>query len=66
MAKLKLTSIPDDKPIKLTIEVPAAVFRDRAAYAEAMGRVSGQATPEIAGESLSRWSTRSNCSICAM
>jgi hypothetical protein len=48
MAKLKLTSIPDDKPIKLTIEVPATVFRDLAAYAEAMGRVSGQTTPEPA------------------
>jgi len=48
MAKLKLTSIPDDKPVKLTIEVPATVFRDLAAYAEAMGRVSGQTTPEPA------------------
>jgi len=45
MAKLKLTGVPDDKPIKLTVELPAAVFRDLAAYAGAIGRENGQATP---------------------
>jgi len=28
MAKLKLGTIPDDKPVKLTIELPAAIHRD--------------------------------------
>ena len=28
MVKLKLGAIPDDKPVKLTIELPAAVHRD--------------------------------------
>ena len=28
MAKLKLGAIADDKPVKLTIELPAAVHRD--------------------------------------
>ena len=42
MAKLKLTAVPDDKPVKLTIELPAPVHRDLVAYAEAMGRQSGQ------------------------
>lgn len=46
MAKLKLSAIPDDKPTKLTIELPATVFRDLTAYAEAIGRVSGQPAPE--------------------
>jgi len=46
MAKLKLTGVPDDKPIKLTVELPAAVFRDLAAYAEAIGQESGQALPD--------------------
>lgn len=46
MAKLKLTSVLDDKPVKLTVELPAAVFRDLAAYAEAIGQESGQAAPE--------------------
>ena len=40
MAKLKLGSIEDDKPVKLTIDVPASVHRDLVAYAEALGRDS--------------------------
>ena len=28
MAKLKLSAIPDDRPVKLTVELPAAVHRD--------------------------------------
>ena len=40
--KLKLTAIPDDKPIKLTVELPAAVHRDLAAYAEVLARQTGQ------------------------
>ena len=42
MAKLKLTAVPDDKPVKLTVELPAPVHRDLVAYAEALGRQSGQ------------------------
>ena len=37
MAKLKLTAVPDDRPVKLTIELPAAVHRDLVAYAEVLG-----------------------------
>ena len=33
MAKLKLGAIADDKPVKLTVELPAAVHRDLLAYA---------------------------------
>jgi hypothetical protein len=33
MTKLKLSAIPDDRPVKLTIELPAAVHRDLVAYA---------------------------------
>ena len=43
MAKLKLSAVPDDKPVKLTIELPAALHRDLVAYAEVLGRESGQA-----------------------
>lgn len=32
MARLKLGAIEDDKPIKLTIELPAALHRDLVAY----------------------------------
>jgi hypothetical protein len=48
MAKLKLGTIPDDKPVKLTIELPAAIHRDLAAYAEALGRETGQRAVEPA------------------
>ena len=42
MSKLKLGTIEDDKPVKLTFELPAAVHRNLVAYAEAIGRESGQ------------------------
>ena len=43
MAKLKLGAIADDKPVKLTVELPATVHRDLLAYAEILGRESAQA-----------------------
>jgi hypothetical protein len=43
MAKLKLGAIADDKPIKLTVELPAGIHRDLLAYADALGRETGQA-----------------------
>ncbi|MGH6836272.1 MAG: DUF2274 domain-containing protein [Methylocella sp.] len=43
MAKLKLSAVPDDKPVKLTIELPAAVHRDLVTYAEALAKETGQA-----------------------
>jgi len=42
MAKLKLGTIVDDKPVKLTVELPAAVHRDLLAYADALARENGQ------------------------
>jgi hypothetical protein len=42
MAKLRLTSVPDDRPVKLTVELPALVHRDLAAYAEVFTRQTGQ------------------------
>jgi hypothetical protein len=48
MAKLKLGAIEDDKPVKLTIELPAAVHRDLVAYAEALARETRQANVEPA------------------
>ena len=44
MAQLKLGAIADDKPIKLTVELPAAIHRDLVAYADALGRETGQDT----------------------
>jgi hypothetical protein len=43
MTKLKLSTLPDDKPVKLTVDLPAAIHRDLVAYAEVLGRETGQA-----------------------
>ena len=42
MAKLKIAALPDDKPVKITVELPATVHRDLVAYAEILARHSGQ------------------------
>lgn len=42
MTKLKIAAVPDDKPVKVTAELPASVHRDLAAYAEAIARETGQ------------------------
>ena len=42
MVKLKLGSITDDKPVKVSFELPATVHRDLVAYAEALSRETGQ------------------------
>jgi hypothetical protein len=42
MEKLRLSALPDDKPVKVTVELPAAVHRDLIAYAELLGRASSQ------------------------
>ncbi|AGB43416.1 uncharacterized conserved small protein [Mesorhizobium australicum WSM2073] len=46
MTKLKLGAIADDKPFKMSIELPAAVHRDLIAYAEVLGRETGQPVGE--------------------
>ena len=43
MTKLKLSAIPDDKPVKVAIELPADVHRDLVAYADLLSRETGQA-----------------------
>lgn len=42
MAKLKLGPIADDKPVKITVELPAPLHRDLVAYAEVLARETGQ------------------------
>lgn len=42
MVKLKLGSIADSKPVKITVELPAALYRDLMAYAEILGREAGE------------------------
>lgn len=40
--KLKLGEIQNEQPVKVTVELPAAVHRDLIAYAEILSRESGQ------------------------
>ena len=42
MSKLKLNAIEDDKPVRLTIDLPATVHRDLVVYAEAIGQGAGK------------------------
>ncbi|MGY4363235.1 hypothetical protein ACVWZR_002416 [Bradyrhizobium sp. i1.3.1] len=46
MTKLKLGPLADDKPVKLIIELPAAVFRDLQSFVEILMR-NGDATKPI-------------------
>ena len=47
MEKLKLSAIPDDKLVKLTVELPAAVHRDLVAYGEALGQETGKSVEVV-------------------
>ena len=46
MAKLRLGAIEDDKPVRMTIELPAALHRDLIAYAQALTRETAQGAVE--------------------
>lgn len=46
MAKLKLGPIADDKPVKVTLELPASLHRDLIAYCEVLARETGQPAAE--------------------
>jgi hypothetical protein len=43
MRKLKIGALENDKPVALTIKLPAGIHRDLIAYAEALKRERGQA-----------------------
>ncbi len=44
MNKLKLGALEDDKPVKITMELPAAVHRDLLRYSEVLCRETGQSS----------------------
>jgi hypothetical protein len=48
MPKLKLSAMLDDKPVKLTIDLPAAIHRDLAVYAVLLAKEAGHAAIEPA------------------
>ena len=43
MTKLRISTIPDSRPVKLTIELPAEMHRDLLLYAELVSESAGQA-----------------------
>lgn len=59
MAKLKLGPLIDDKPVRLTVELPAQVHRDLVAYAEVLGRETAVDPPveaaRLVGPMLARF-----------
>ena len=57
MPKLKLGAIPDDKPVKLTVELPAQIHRDLMAYAELLVHETGQTVepPKLVAPMLERF-----------
>ena len=48
MAKLKLGVIADERPVKLTVELPASIHRDLVAYGQVLARETGQGAVEPA------------------
>jgi hypothetical protein len=46
MTKLKIGAVEEDKPVTLTVKLPAGVHRDLAAYAEILAHQSGQPISE--------------------
>jgi hypothetical protein len=46
VTKLKLGAIDDDKPVKITIELPADINKDLKTYAELLKRESGQSVSD--------------------
>jgi hypothetical protein len=48
VTKLKLGPLADDKPVKISIELPANVHRELVAYAEVLGHTTGQVVSDPA------------------
>ncbi|MBM3575810.1 MAG: DUF2274 domain-containing protein [Alphaproteobacteria bacterium] len=42
MNKLKISSLQDEKPIRLTLEIPAALHRDLLTYCNILAREEGE------------------------
>lgn len=49
MTKLKLGPLIEDKPVKLTVELPGSLHRDLITYAEVLAHESGQPAANPSG-----------------
>lgn len=45
MSKLRLGPIEEDKPVKITLEIPGLLMRDLSEYAAIHAKLTGLATP---------------------
>ena len=45
MTNLKLGRLDEDRPVKVTVELPAAVHRDLVRYGEVLARETGEQAP---------------------
>ena len=55
MPKLKLASIEDDKPVRLTLDLPATLHRDLVAYGQILGGGSPVEPVKLIGPMLERF-----------
>jgi hypothetical protein len=55
MPKLKLATIADDRPVRLTLELPAALHRDLVAYGQIMGGGTPVEPIKLIGPMLERF-----------
>lgn len=57
MSKLRLGAILDEKPVKLSVDLAAAIHRDLTVYAEVLGRETGQEidAAKLVGPMLARF-----------
>ncbi|MFN8680361.1 DUF2274 domain-containing protein [Paracoccus sp. P2] len=46
MTKLKLGPLVEDKPVKITVELPGSLHRNLTAYADALAHETGQLAPD--------------------
>lgn len=47
MTRLKLSDLPSEKPVRLTLEIPARLHRELAAYAQAVNGGNPEGAPAI-------------------
>ena len=60
MTKLKLGAIEDERPVKVTVELPASTHRDLLIYAQLLARETRQTSVEpgkLIGPMLARFMT---------
>jgi hypothetical protein len=55
MPKLKLSAIEDDKPARITVELPAALRRDLVSYGEILGGATPIEPVKLIGPMLERF-----------